>query len=73
MKNLKGPVWKKSWPNRDVIQALHWAVLVVIIMLQYFLPVFPTGDRDFGLVVRVLGHRSRGSDSIPGATTFSKK
>jgi hypothetical protein len=27
----------------------------------------------FGLVVRVPGYRSRGADSIPGATRFSKK
>jgi hypothetical protein len=30
-------------------------------------------DRLCGLVVRVRGYRSRGSDSIPGATRFSEK
>jgi hypothetical protein len=30
-------------------------------------------DRICGLVVRVLGYRSRGMGSIPGATRFSEK
>jgi hypothetical protein len=30
-------------------------------------------DRLCGLVVRVLGYRSRGPCSIPGATRFSEK
>jgi hypothetical protein len=30
-------------------------------------------DRLCGLVVRVLGYRSRGLGSIPDATTFSEK
>jgi hypothetical protein len=30
-------------------------------------------DRLFGLVVRVPGYRSRGQDSIRGATRFSEK
>jgi hypothetical protein len=30
-------------------------------------------DRLCGLVVRVLGYRSGGSDSIPGTTRFSEK
>jgi hypothetical protein len=30
-------------------------------------------DRLFGLVVRVLGYRSRGPGSIPGAIRFSEK
>jgi hypothetical protein len=30
-------------------------------------------DRPCGLVVGVLGYRSRGPDSIPGATRFSEK
>jgi hypothetical protein len=31
------------------------------------------GDRLCGLVVRIPGHRSRGSGLIPGATRFSEK
>jgi hypothetical protein len=30
-------------------------------------------DSLFGLVVRVLGYKSRGPDTISGATTFSEK
>jgi hypothetical protein len=30
-------------------------------------------DRLYGLVVRVLGYRSRGLGSIPGSTEFSEK
>jgi hypothetical protein len=32
-----------------------------------------TTDHLIGLVVRVLGYRSRGLGSIPGTTRFSKK
>jgi hypothetical protein len=37
-------------------------------MIRYF-----QLDRLCGLVVRVLGYRSRGPGSIPGATRFSEK
>jgi hypothetical protein len=32
-----------------------------------------TSDHLCGLVVRVLGYRSRGPGSVPGATRFSEK
>jgi hypothetical protein len=35
--------------------------------------ILTTCDRLCGLVVRVLGYRSRGPGSIPGATIFSRK
>jgi hypothetical protein len=40
---------------------------------EYFYLVYIFSDRLCGLVVKVPGYRSRGPDSIPGATTFSEK
>jgi hypothetical protein len=39
----------------------------------YFVQKLCTSDRLCGLVVRVLGYRSRGPGSIPGTTKFSEK
>jgi hypothetical protein len=38
-----------------------------------FLIIVIIGHRLYSLVVRVPGYRSRGQDSIPGATRFSEK
>jgi hypothetical protein len=40
---------------------------------KYILDYLTSQDRLCGLMVRVLGYRSRGPGSIPGATRFSEK
>jgi hypothetical protein len=38
--------------------------------IEFYMSLFVSVDRLCGLVVRVPGYRSRGSGSIPGATTL---
>jgi hypothetical protein len=52
---------------------LLYSVQQVYTSICIFVCLLPLFDRLWGLVVRVPGYKSKGSGSIRGATTFSKK
>jgi hypothetical protein len=49
-----------------------WYRIVGVVNKTKFPPLMQVRDRLCGLVVRVLGHRSGGPDSIPGTTRKKK-
>jgi hypothetical protein len=49
--------------NRHIIIIVVVIVIIIVIIIV----------RSCGVVVRVIGYRSRGPDSISGATRFSEK